>query len=444
MDKKILHIVHCIDTEGPLNEGKSATFERLYEHFGINLEPTDYNFKLLIENRLDNKYGKKISSIFNSQTLNYNRNQDQLISSINKLTKKEFRTAVSDDFNIPWIYSWFCVSHRDCDDNPREKILGTHSIFDLYNELRGDNDDIQFHYHPLANSKNSSHSATGWLFGRSNLTSILAERLLDRNWFPSVNRPGFHVTRPDSHWFLEQFIPFDFANQRLNRIEDVDFRDKQIADWSRAPNTWVPYHPKHDDWQSVGSSKRLIGRCLNVGTRHHLLTDSEVQQAFEEVNVGKPAILAFTNHDFRDMTNDILETYKLIRHVQTTQYPNIKIKYIKACDAIRVFKNKKSEPINIQASLCKENGILEISADVEAFSIQPFFCYKSKTGKYYHDNLQIVIPYKKWTYIFDSSNLEFKYLEKIAFAINSKSGTTSICNANFNESFNWNKIVINS
>ena len=349
-----------------------------------------------------------------------------------------------DDYQNSWIYSWFCVSHRDCIENPRDKLLGTHTIFDLYSELKNKNDDIQFHYHPLPYSKNSSHSATGWLFGRSNLITILTERLLDRNWFPTVNRPGFHVTRPDSHWFLEQFIPFDFANQKLNRIEDVDFRDKQIADWSRAPNTWVPYHPKHDDWQSVGTSKRVIGRCLNVGTRHHLLTESEVQQAFAEVNSGKPAILAFTNHDFRDMTNDIIGTYNLIRHVQTTQYPNIKIKFIKACEAIRVFKNKKSKPIKIKTKLSLENGLLEISSSVKGYSIQPFFCFKSKKGQYYHDNLQIVIPYKKWTYIFDSSNLKVHELEKISLALNSKCGTTTICYVDFNEGYQWKNLVLNT
>ena len=32
---KILHIVHCIDTEGPLNETLKSTFERIHDTFGV-------------------------------------------------------------------------------------------------------------------------------------------------------------------------------------------------------------------------------------------------------------------------------------------------------------------------------------------------------------------------------------------------------------------------
>ena len=38
--KKVLYIVHCIDTEGPLNETLDATFERLESIFDIKITPT--------------------------------------------------------------------------------------------------------------------------------------------------------------------------------------------------------------------------------------------------------------------------------------------------------------------------------------------------------------------------------------------------------------------
>lgn len=37
---RILHVVHCIDTEGPLHESLDATFERLREIFKLDLEPS--------------------------------------------------------------------------------------------------------------------------------------------------------------------------------------------------------------------------------------------------------------------------------------------------------------------------------------------------------------------------------------------------------------------
>lgn len=439
----VLNIVHCIDTEGPLNESIEDSFIRLFEYFDIRLRPTKENFSLLFNSKLDKTYGKNISSIFNSKTLNYNRTLKELKLSLSKILSTKFRSSLRDDFDNPWIYSWFCVAHKDCDSNPRSKMLGTHAIFDLYTKLKGLSDDIQFHYHPLSYSKDSSDCATGWLYGRTNLVDILARRLIDRNWFPSVNRPGFHVTRPDSHWFLEQFIPFDFANQKQSGKKLENLSEKHLSDWSRAPNSWVPYHPRHDDWQRIGDSRRVIGRCLNIGTRHSLLRKKDVEQAFQEVRDNKRAILAFTNHDFRDMSLDIEETYKLIRTVQSENYRDIKIKYIKASDAIRFYKGKKSHSIKLEADLDQETGLLSINSDKNTFGIQPFFAYLSKSNHYYHDNLQIIKPYRKWIYLFDRTNVEIHDLKKIALATNSNSGVTSIIYSKSLKANSWKSKILN-
>ena len=57
-DNKILYVVHCVDTEGPLNETLDATFERLESIFGITLEPTQDNLEFL-QNRKINLDGKE-------------------------------------------------------------------------------------------------------------------------------------------------------------------------------------------------------------------------------------------------------------------------------------------------------------------------------------------------------------------------------------------------
>ena len=63
--------------------------------------------------------------------------------------------------------------------------------------------------------KEANRNATLY-FRNDNLYQILCRRIIDHNWFPVVNRAGFHVERPDSHWFLEQFIPFDLSNTNKN------------------------------------------------------------------------------------------------------------------------------------------------------------------------------------------------------------------------------------
>ena len=42
---KILHIVHCIDTEGPLKENLKDTFKRLFDIYNIKLNPTKNNLQ---------------------------------------------------------------------------------------------------------------------------------------------------------------------------------------------------------------------------------------------------------------------------------------------------------------------------------------------------------------------------------------------------------------
>ena len=53
-----LHIVHCIDTEGPLNENIEATFQRLKSIYNIELEPTRKNLKLIQVSNLHNPLEK--------------------------------------------------------------------------------------------------------------------------------------------------------------------------------------------------------------------------------------------------------------------------------------------------------------------------------------------------------------------------------------------------
>jgi len=68
-----LYIVYCIDTEGPLRETLEATFERLYEIFGIKLKPTKENLKKIQNKEFD--FGgleEEISKVFSPHLLNYN------------------------------------------------------------------------------------------------------------------------------------------------------------------------------------------------------------------------------------------------------------------------------------------------------------------------------------------------------------------------------------
>ena len=98
------------------------------------------------------------------------------------------------------------------------------------------------------------------------------------------------------------------------------------GDWRRAPATWEPYHPAHDDHQVRGACRRWIARCLNVGTRFRLLTERDVRQAFAEAREGKPVVLAFTNHDHRDMRPDVNAVRAMLSSV-SAEFPDVPFRF---------------------------------------------------------------------------------------------------------------------
>ena len=415
---KILPIVYCIDTEGPLHETVEATFERVESIFGVQIEPTIGNYRELREGTLGDKFGLDFSQIFNETTLNYNKTMADVDKMLLEILPNSFRRKFLDSFNEEWIYNWFCVAHTGIKDNPRQKTLGTHAIFDKYQKLLGQNDSVHFHYHPLTASRNASHNGTTWILGESNLIEILCKRVIEREWFPAFNRPGFHLTRPDSHWFLEQYIPFDFANQSLLPTNGSHPLDYRLGDWRRAPVSWVPFHPAQDDWQIPGHCKRTVARCLNVGTRHSLLTLDEVKLAFKEVSQGDRAILAFTNQK----TENRLLTRMNPTNKVAKEFPNVKFKYMKPQNAFFPGLAKLKLKFDIRLSGTE----LYISADNPSFGIQPFFCYQTIDGIFRYDNLQINNPNFDWQYTFSDHTINLAKVKKIGIAANTNHGVTTV------------------
>ena len=81
---------------------------------------------------------------------------------------------------------------------------------------------IGFHHHPVSYSGNYNDSGTAF-WGSENLNQIYCRKIIDRQWFPVVFRPGFHTERPDSNFFLEQWI-----RELVHVIADAHIYDRHI------------------------------------------------------------------------------------------------------------------------------------------------------------------------------------------------------------------------
>ena len=182
------------------------------------MDPTKENLELLQNKQI--KLGgqeEAISKCFSPELLTYNSSWNDIDEMLNEIMSNDFRKKLIDDFNGGWIYSWHCMDHVGYSINPRHKDLGYGKVFNFYKnkikELGCINDEINWHFHPLSLLKNPLQAATSYANNYELLHNIICRRIIDNGWFPSVNRPGFHSERPDSHLFLEQWIPFDYANQ---------------------------------------------------------------------------------------------------------------------------------------------------------------------------------------------------------------------------------------
>lgn len=435
-DNKILYVVHCVDTEGPLNETVVATFERLESIFGITLAPTRENLELLQNKKID-LAGKEdaVAKCFAPALLKYNANWLELDQMLNDLLSNSFRKQYPDDFEHGWVYSWHCMDHIGYLDNPRHKDVGYGNIFRFYRskllELGCTQDEINWHFHPLSLTRNPMHAATSYVNSYEVLIQILCRRILEDQWFPVVNRPGFHSERSDSHAFLEQWIPFDYANQACEEPQDQpDLSAGRFGDWTRAPKSWRGYHPSHDDYQIEGACRRMIFRCLNVGTRLRSLTQDHVREAFLEASASGAAILSFADHDYRDMRPDVNQVQTMLHNIKA-EFPDVSVKYAGAeYAAVSLMGYGKKTAPRLDISLVGNRIYVEV-LEGEIFGPQPFLAIKTKEGKYFHDNFDVIEPQKKWAYVLDEQTVQITHVSKVGVGTAGRFGKYFVSSINF-------------
>lgn len=427
-----VYVVHCIDTEGPLHESLEATFGRIKDVCGIELNPSIETLHDIQDGKLElNGYEKMLSMAFSKRLLDYNDDWSSLYRMLDNMTSKRYRMQYQDSYGGGWNYTWFILDFADFLMNPRGKTFGYHAILDKYLEYYRlhniQEDEFQWHAHPMSAYKEANRCGTSYL-NSPHILQSLARRLIDRGMFPDCFRAGFHTERADSHWFLEQYIPYDFSNQAIDSTADDDLQKDlsggRFGDWRRADASWAPYHPSHDDYQKAGSCNRVIFRCLNAGTRLRLITQDEVNKAFQRADEGEDTVLAFCDHDFRNMTYDVEEVYTYLQEA-SAKYP--KVKWINST-ASKAAKKVLKEPCSLAeltVTIEKEElfTCLRIKANIESFGSQPFFALKKRSGEYVVENLDIQVPNRQWTFIFDDDSIKPDDIELIGIAFNSRKGS---------------------
>lgn len=425
-----VYIVHCIDTEGPLYESPTVIFDRLEQIFGIRIRASEENLRKLQNCKIDlGGIEKEVAEMLDDFHVHTYANFAEIEVMLKKLNSREFREHVTDSNNEGWKCSWFCMDHVGFgSENPRMRIAGHHSIYDWYSKRNEEalGDIVQWHYHPQSIS--GDYNACGMNYIASgNIFEILSRKVIDRGFFPAVYRPGFHTERPDSHWLLEQWIPFDYANQAMvsdTKTEQRDVKNGRFGNWEGATTSWEPYHPDFEDYRKPGNCRRVIARCLNMNARMRKITEQDFEMAFSEARKGQSQLVSFTDHDFRDICYDVELIREMISKV-SERYSDVQFEFCNALEGMRKYFELEVKSCYLSLQLDLENRSLFVRAENNIFGVQPFFCLKLYGGRYIWSNLDFIEKYQ-WAYTFDHDSVELDYVEKIGIAANSSSGVTDV------------------
>ena len=417
-----VYVVHCVDAEGPLNETICATFERLKYIFGIDIEPNDENFQKLVDGDIRSgieSIDKQLALTFSKEVLSYNKTWQEIENMNRTLFSSEYRTQFVDSFQQPWKITWFCLDHINYLSNPREKALGHSVVFNYYKNLiysyPNYGDEMQWHFHPKSITLNSIAAATSYNNSMSEILDILIRKIVDDEWFPTAFRPGFHSERQDCNLFLEQWFPFDYGNQRYDAENSpLDMQSGRFGNWIRAPKTWRGYHPSVKRYDVEGVLKRTIYRCLNLGTRLRLLRADHIEEAFLEAISTGNSIIAFTDHDFRDIRPDIEKFNKMLDKVKT-KYPNVLVRFCSAEEAAQRIQGELGYQIKLEVYL-EGNKLIVKCIKGQVFGSQPFLAIKTQDNRYLHDNFDFSSFEAEWSYSFDDQTILMSEVSKVGVA----------------------------
>lgn len=254
-----------------------------------------------------------------------NRTLEALHRSLDHVYSLPFRRGLADDDGRPLPVSWFVVDWVGGEHSHRELLLGHHRVFDIHRarieQIRsaGVTDELHWHYHHLHRGRIDSMNRD-W-DDNPLYEEVLARKVLERGWFPSVYRAGDTWEDGACSRWLERYVPFDLTSRGPHR--NVHY------DWHGAPTSWTLYHPSDEDPRAVGPQRRWMGRSLDVEKGQ--LSEAEVEAAFLDASEGRPSYVSFYGHDFRDLTKWFTRGVETVRSV-AARHPSVRVRHASATE----------------------------------------------------------------------------------------------------------------
>lgn len=216
------------------------------------------------------------------------------------------------------------------------------------------------------------------------------------------------------------FIPFDFSSRTPSNLDDFDNR-ADVCDWRHSPKAWGSYSPNFYDYRKTGDMKRKLFRCLDLRTWITQITEDEVRQAFlQSRSSANPIVLAYYNHDYRDISSDIEFGHELLSRIGK-EFDDVQWDYSNCLSAARAslgMQKEEYKKLSIETYL--EGNLLTVKSNFNTFGPQPFLAIQ-ENGKFFRDNFTDE-GNNTWCYRFR----KIANVERYGVAANDKFGNTAI------------------
>lgn len=307
---------------------------------------------------------------------------------LDRLFSPAYREQYRDSSGAPLKFSWFTISWSGFKSNPVQRDFGYFNILDHYRQGYGDRmaaygDGVYWMYnHPPASGVGNEWGMD-WMQNAQYL-EILMRFVAERNWYPSVVQVPTEAQ--DCSHFLENYFPFDLSNRNAVDIQwaakNADGKTMaQVIDWRRAPHNWDIYRPAADDYQGRGEMKRHVGRLLDIQSIVYVLTEGEIEKAFQRCLEGTDVMLSAYEHDFRDRADVIQQRLLEPLTRLSRKYAEVPWQYKNSLEAFQRVIGRQPGPAPELTAARDGHGNLVIRSDAEVFGYGPF-CFVAADGGY--------------------------------------------------------------
>ena len=304
-----------------------------------------------------------------------------------------WRSQYRDYYQQPIKFTWWMMGgniYRDSDNLnvPMPNTMALYLMKKYHGEaVRQFGDELSLHYHTFYWSDYNLDGIYHWNQSRTfeeckdDWDVTLAQYLLEENVFPVSFRSGWHFMDTDWQECLNQLLPYCFHDDYgAFRAWSTNEPIAGVEDWSRAPSTFVPFHPSTNDYQVPGESPGWNVRSIKMQN----LVQADLNYIFSQASNGVDQVACLWSHLPENFVAMIAKTAGMVQQASAS-YPEVPFSYCTAIEAIQRWRGVTNEApprLSVAETDTDQTVTLTITTDKAIFQPRPFVALRDVCRRY--------------------------------------------------------------